>query len=233
MMAAGRSLAYALCAIVILVATAAPLEAAPAASAAASPTSDPVFAHPLKESTRPAMAASFGALAGKAVVAGSFTQSKRIKRLGRDLVSKGEFLFSTELGVYWNILSPYPSTIVMTAQRLVQKSPEGETSVIDAKDNLVFKRIAGTMQAVFSGDLAALESEFAVYFQGDRGSWRLGLVPKEKTVREVVASLVVEGGDSIKAMRLAEGSGDVVSYAFVTTKASESLEEKERGFFVF
>jgi outer membrane lipoprotein carrier protein len=194
---------------------------------------DPVFAHPLNDSSRASLSASFGRLSDKPVVSGSFTQTKRIKRLGRNLVSKGDFLFSVEDGVYWNIRSPYPSTLILTAKRLVQRSATGEESVMDSSDNLVFKRIAGTMQSVFSGDLSALEDEFSVYFQGDLSAWHVGLVPKEKTVRDVIASIVVEGSESITNLKLAEGSGDVVSYAFTTAKTADGLTEAERGLFVF
>jgi hypothetical protein len=195
--------------------------------------SDPVFSHPLGADARPAMNASFGRLSEKAVVAGSFVQTTRVQRLGRNLVSKGEFLFSAKDGVYWKLTSPYPSSIVMTATKLVQVSESGEKSVIEAKDNLVFQRVAGTMQAVFSGRPEALEREFEAYFQGDASSWRLGLVPKDKSVRGIVASLVVEGGDSIRALRLNEASGDVVTYSFETARKADDLAEGERGLFVF
>jgi hypothetical protein len=208
--------------------------AAPAASTApASATADPVFSRPVSAETRAAMADSFGRLSEKAVVSGTFVQTKRIQRLGRDLVSKGEFLFSSKDGVYWKLTSPYPSTIVMTATKLVQVSESGETSVIDSKDNAVFKRIAGTMQAVFSGSLEALEADFKVHFQGNPSSWRLGLVPKEKSVRDIVASIVVEGDESIRRLTLAEGSGDFIVYAFATTRRADELEESERGLFVY
>lgn len=194
---------------------------------------DPVFSHPVGSETRPAMEASFGRLSEKAIVAGTFVQTTRVQRLGRNLVSKGEFLFSAKDGVYWKLTSPYPSTIVMTATKLVQVSESGEKSVIEAKDSLVFQRVAGTMQAVFSGRLEALEREFKAYFQGDASSWRLGLVPTDKSVRSIVSSLVVEGGDSIRSLRLNEGSGDVVSYSFSTTRKADELAEGERGLFVF
>jgi hypothetical protein len=200
---------------------------------AAAPDADPVFSCPVSAGTRRVMAESFGRLSEKAVVSGTFVQAKRIRRLGRDLVSKGEFLFSARDGVYWKLVSPYPSTIVMTATRLVQVSESGEASVIESKDNVVFRRIAGTMQAVFSGRLDSLEAEFKVYFQGEASSWRLGLVPKEKSVRDIVASLVVEGGETIRTLSLAEGSGDVVSYTFATTRTTDELEEGERGLFAY
>jgi outer membrane lipoprotein-sorting protein len=192
-----------LCCAALASAAAAPAAAPPAP---ASPTADPVFSHPVSADSRPAMAESFGRLSEKAVVSGSFVQAKRIRRLGRDLVSKGEFLFSAKDGVYWKLTSPYPSTIVMTSTRLVQVSESGEASVIDSKDNAVFKRIAGTMQAVFSGSLGALEADFKVYFQGD---------------------------ESIRKLTLAEGSGDFIVYSFATTRRTDDLEETERGLFVF
>lgn len=209
------------------------LAAARASAAPDSAMSDPVFAHPLASATRPAMSASFGRLAEKPVVAGTFVQTTRVRRLGRDLVSKGEFLFSAKDGVYWKLTSPYPSTIVMTATKLAQVSETGERSVVDAKDNLVFQRVAATMQAVFSGRLEALEGEFKAYFQGDASSWRLGLVPRDENVRGIVASLVVEGGASIRTLRLNEASGDAVTYSFATTRMADELGEGERGLFVF
>ena len=202
-------------------------------AAPSAPASDPVFSRPLDSSSRAALGDSFGKLSERPVVAGAFTLTKRVKRLGRDLVSKGDFLLSAKDGIYWDIKSPYPSTLVLTSKRIVQRSPDGEESVIDAADNAVFKRIAETMQSVFSGNLGALEGEFSVYFQGDASSWRLGLVPKEKTVRDLVASIVVEGSSTVSRLSLAEGNGDVVDYRFQTARTADGLTESERGLFVF
>jgi hypothetical protein len=217
-----------------LIALSAALITGPAfAQAAPAERPDEVFSRPVDARTRVAMNDSFGRLAEKAVVSGTFVQTKRIKRLGRDLSSKGDFIFSAKDGVYWKVLAPFPSTVIMTPTRLVQRSPEGATSVLDSKDSAVFKRIADTMQAVFSGSTAALEAEFAVYFQGDASSWRLGLIPKEKAVRDIAASILVEGGDSIRSMRLVEATGDAVTYSFTTTRRADGLEASERGLFVF
>jgi hypothetical protein len=191
-----------------------------------------LFSTPVAADSKKAMEASIGALSEKPVVAGTFIQSKRIRRLGRDLVSKGQFVFSAKDGIWWNVLSPYPTTILMTEDRLVERSPDGKSSVLDASKNPAFKRFATILRAVFSGDLTILGREFDLYYDAAGSSWRLGLVPHDPSMREIVASMEIDGDATVRSMKLREAGGDVITYEFTTTRSGDAPDADERKLFL-
>jgi hypothetical protein len=179
------------------------------------------------------MTAACERIAANPVVTGSFTQTKRIVRLKKDFVSTGAFIFSGQLGVYWEVKKPFPSTTIMTADKLVQKTADGRASVMDAAGNATFKRFADTIQAVFAGRIAAMEKDFLLYFLPQGTGWRLGLVPKEASVRKVIASMEIEGERYIKNFRLTEGTGDLVTYQFADSRFVQELGDHEKQLFLY
>jgi len=89
------------------------------------------------------------------------------------------------------------------------------------------------MQAVFGGDLKAIEKEFEIYYERrSAGSWVIGLKPTDKTLASVVRGLVLEGADDLEGISLIETSGDTVVYAFSGNAYPDRLSpEDEKAFF--
>jgi outer membrane lipoprotein-sorting protein len=192
-----------------------------------------VFDHPVTDANRAAMQAVCARIAANPNVVGSFTQTKRITRLKKDFVSTGSYIFSGQLGVYWEVKKPFPSVTVMTADKLVQKTASGRSSVLDATGNATFKRFADTIQGVFAGRVAAMEKDFTLYYLPVGTGWRLGLVPKEATVKKVIAAMEIEGERFIARFRLSEGSGDTVSYQFADSRFVQELSADEKQLFLY
>lgn len=176
--------------------------------------------------------AALKSLGARPAVRGSFVQTKHIPRLGRDLVSKGEFIVSPAKGVYWKVLSPFPSEIIMHADRMVQRSPGGKESVMEAAGNPVFKMFADTFRALFAGRLDAIRDNFAVTTEAlEKGGWRINLTPRDKSVQAVVSAILVEGAKTIERLTIKETSGDSVRYDFTILDASEGLDAREEALF--
>jgi hypothetical protein len=191
-----------------------------------------VFSSPLTAVSRPALVELCARIARQAVVQGRFTQVKHVRRLSKDFVSRGRFLFAGQRGIVWEVQAPFPSTTVMSRQRLVQRTPDGGQSVLEGGANPVFRRFADTLQAVFSGNLAAMEAEFEVFFLPERGgSWRLGLVPREQALRALIASLQISGGEYLGEVLLSEAGGDTVRYTFTEARSAEALGADEEELF--
>jgi len=190
-----------------------------------------VFDHPVTKDTRPAMLQAAKRIAANPVVVGSFTQTKRILRLKKDFVSTGDFIFSGQEGVYWNVKKPFPSTVIMGADKLVQKTADGRASVMDAQGNAVFKRFADIIQAVFAGRLEAIEADFDLFYQAEGSGWRLGMVPREAAVRKVIAAMEIQGERSIASFRLTEATGDTVVYQFADQRYPAALDEAGKALF--
>lgn len=190
-----------------------------------------LFARPLDDKGRAGLAAVCAKIAAQGVVRGGFDQAKTVARLKKDFRSSGSFLFSGRDGVVWNVEKPYPSLIVMTPTRLAQKAPGGKLSVMEGSGNAVFQRFADTLQAVFAGRFDSLERDFELHFAGDAADWRIGLVPREATVKSVVRSMEIRGDRFIRSLRLVEAGGDSSLYSFRGSSAGGALTEAERQLF--
>jgi hypothetical protein len=192
-----------------------------------------VFASPLTPAARPVLARVCGRISRDPVVAGGFTQVKHLKRLSKDFTSRGRFLFAVDKGILWEVLTPFASTTVITRERLVQRTPAGKTSTLEGGANPVFRRFADTLQAVFSGKLEHIEGEFDLFFD-PRGetSWRLGLVPRDPTLKGVIASMEISGSEHLREVLLTEAGGDTVRYTFTDARSREALTaDEDRLFF--
>jgi hypothetical protein len=191
-----------------------------------------VFDFPLAPASRPALERACGRIALDAVVEGSFTQTKHLERLSKDFVTRGRFVVAADRGILWEALTPFPSTTIMTRDRLVQRTPEGGTSVLEGSAIPVFRRFADTLQAVFAGNLRVIEEEFQVFFaEGQGEAWRLGLVPKDSALRALISSMQIAGDRYVREILLSEAGADTVRYSFSDLRSREALTADEEKLF--
>ena len=192
-----------------------------------------VFSHPLNDRTHREVKTVTQRLASRPVIKADFRQTKTVARLSRTFISTGTMIFSVERGLLWQVQTPVAGATVMTRNRIAQKSPSGRISVIAGGAHDTFRRFAAIMQAVFSGDDILIEKEFNVFFRRTGGRrWEIGLVPKDTTVKGVIASLEIRGDDDLDGFVLREAGGDHVEYSFsrITYPATLSPAD-EKAFF--
>jgi hypothetical protein len=202
-----------------------------------------VFAHPLSAETLPRYTAVCAELAGHPLVKGSFEQTKTLPRLDRSLVSSGVFIIAAELGMVWETRSPFPSTVTMGRDFMIQSTPGGAKSKVDARGNGIFMSIADTMSALFTGDAARLRRQFDNYFMETREQggtvWTIGLVPREKAVRSFAERILLSGDSGagkdtlIRSVTLHTPDGGSVRYALSGHRFPVALEADEKALFSF
>lgn len=167
------------------------------------------------------------------VTTGNFTQEKKIANARRSLKSSGTFLFSKQL-VVWDTVKPVASSLIVTNDQIIQKAPDGTTSVISGKDNETFKGIAQSISALFSGDKSALDKNFTVKFESTATTWKMILTPKDKTVASAMKSVIVSGtGDSrssvFTTLQVEELNGGSITYTFTDHTYKENLSDAEKA----
>ena len=59
---------------------------------------------------------------------GSFTQTKTLQTNGRKLTSTGKFIFCP-LGILWQTEKPFPSSLILTEDAMIQIAANGKKSV--------------------------------------------------------------------------------------------------------
>lgn len=177
-------------------------------------------------------------LASKANTTGDFTQTKTIQTNGRKLKSSGKYIISN-LGIYWKTEKPFPSSLILTENAMIQISANGTKSVMSGNDNQIFANISGTLSSVFSGNVDELKKNFECKFEEVNGVWKIFLSPKDSTIASVMNSLVLSGNyDSssgaavLASLEMAETSDNTITYEFTNQKYPKELSADEKQIFI-
>ncbi|MBP3709564.1 MAG: outer membrane lipoprotein carrier protein LolA [Treponema sp.] len=166
---------------------------------------------------------------------GDFTQVRRIVKANRSLASSGTFIFSLD-GIMWKTLKPFPSSLVVGMTSVIQTTPDGKKTVIDASNNQIFTSISTTLSSVFSGNVQKLYESFSVDFSASANTWKATLTPKDKTVAAVMQSLELGGtttqtGAEFSTIVMTDANGDTTTYTFTNQKYPKELSPEEKAVF--
>ena len=190
-----------------------------------------VFDHPLRPDTRAAFEMTSARLSEHSIVKGNFEQEKILSRLGRSLRSSGDFIIASELGMVWDTIRPFPSTLVLGRDYFVQSRPGGQRTVLSAAGNETFLGMADVISAVFSGNIRRLLENFEVFYSGSPSAWELGLLPSNRAIAAFAGRVVMKGDVSIKSIVVNEHNGDSIVYILSNQSFPPELTIHERAFF--
>ena len=204
--------------------------AAPVASGAAV-SGDAVFSRPLSAGDRPAIMLAMKALTEYPLTVGNFRQTRTVKKLNREFVSTGSFAIDREAGILWDTQKPFASVMLVGESSIVQwDSSRNVKKPMSARDNPAFADFSRTIQSVFSGKFDELERNFKIFFEKKGETFCIGLVPKEKAVARVVASIVLSGKAELENVTIVDGEGNPVVYEFAQHRHYADLESVEAPF---
>ena len=160
------------------------------------------------------------------VTKGEFTQEQYIKVANRSLISKGNFVMAADKGVIFEIAEPFPSSMVVTEDKLVQTLSGNVVAVMDGKENAMFKNIAKIIHSVFSNDVQVLKDNFQVSVTGGPKDV-VELVPKDPLLSMLFLKITLAVGDSIDSVSVIETGGNWVNYNFNNKSFPEKLTSDE------
>ena len=156
-------------------------------------------------------------LAQPAVLRGQFEQSKQLQGFRNPLVSRGDFLLLRERGVAWDTREPFPSSTLLTRERLLTRLPDGSTRVVlDATTSPGMAAVNSLLMALVAGDLAALAQQFDLdeTLEPD-GKWALVLHPRSATLKRVFQRITLRGDRWVRAVDIEEAAGDRTQIRFL------------------
>jgi hypothetical protein len=197
---------------------------------AQSPAGD-IFSQALKPETRNVFNATCAQLAEHPLVRGNFEQEKMLNRLNRSLKSSGNFIIASNLGMVWETLKPFPSTLALGKDFLIQSRPGTQKTVISAKGNETFIRLAEVLSAVFSGQSQSLLTNFEVFYSGNVSGWEIGLIPLDKAITSFMTAITIKGDKMIHSIVIHEQNGDSIHYILSNHIYPAELSVHEKDFF--
>ncbi len=128
---------------------------------------------------------------------GDFTQQKRLAGVARPVVSNGQFLYSCERGVIWQVEMPESDVLVLRADPGSNKSRafrivEQHVEPLKGRQSRFLTQL---IMSLMAGDQAALQSQFEVTQEPNSV---VVLTPKKRALKRVIKRIEVSsetGGD--------------------------------------
>jgi outer membrane lipoprotein-sorting protein len=222
----GDPMLASIAACALVVAIAAPAEAAVAAGAVVAPQPASSTA-----SAQAGLVARIAAqLAGHAGVRARFRQTQTLAALSAPLLSTGTLVFVRDRGVIWRTETPYRVTYVIGDRGVTKIDASGTRSTHGASRGGI-AQVSQMMRAMLGGDLSALYSQFDVAADGTPVRWRLSLQPNQPQLAQALKSLRMEGGAFLSSLEITAANGDTTRIDFSGSEGIDTLSSAEQALF--
>ncbi len=168
-------------------------------------------------------------LAKPAVMCGRFDQTKTLTGMKKPLASEGRFCVVAGKGVLWRTLKPFPATLRLTRDEIVNYQGDRVAMRLDAKTEPTVRVINNVLFSLLSGDLGQLDTLFEGDGSVDAGGWNVALKPRQAALEKAIGTIKLEGGAYVKSIVMSEGSGDSTHIVFSDIKTGEGAMSKEEA----
>lgn len=155
----------------------------------------------------------FAQLGSTPVVRANFEQQKKLASLNKTYISKGEVLFSKNVGVLWKIQSPVQADLVVTARKLVQKTQRTSSQI--EVDKTPYGSVATMFLQLMSGNEAALAKNFNVISVNyTPAQWSVSLVPKSSLFKKLFVRVDAQGQQYVDRIVIQEQANNRTTIRF-------------------
>lgn len=151
-----------------------------------------------------------------------FTQTKHLKMLQSDMVSKGKMYYQQTNLLRWEYTSPYTYTFILNDKKVMLKRGDRQ-DIIDVNQNKMFREIARIMMNTVIGKCLD-GKDFKVTIAKAKHSYVATLLPTKKDMREMFQKIVIHFNAStsmVTKVTMYEKNGDstdIVLYNTITNK---------------
>jgi hypothetical protein len=171
-------------------------------------------------------------LARPKVLCGRFDQTKQLIGLKTPLTSNGRFCVVAGKGVLWRSLQPFPNTLRLTRDEIVQFRGDRVALRLAAEQEPTLRMINTVLFALLAGDFGQLEKLFEVDGSLENSGWSVTLKAREPGLAKAVGSIALEGGAYVKNIAIQEASGDRTAIVFSAIETGDgAMNEDEAKLF--
>ncbi len=167
-------------------------------------------------------------LAKPAILCGRFDQSKQLTGIKKPLASNGRFCVVTGKGILWRTLQPFPNTLRLTRDEIVNYQGDRVAMRLDARQEPTVRMINSVLFSLLAGDLGQLGNLFEVDGKAGDNSWSVALTAKQPALAKAIGAISLEGGAYVKTIHINEASGDhtVIVFSAIQTGDAAMLPEE-------
>lgn len=177
----------------------------------------------------------FQQLASQTTVRAQFQQQKQLPTVNKTFNSTGQVLFSKTNGVLWQIKAPVQADLVMTPQKLVQKTARTQSEV--TLDKSPYGAVANIFLQLMTGDQKTLTQNFVIQsIKVDDSqkpiTWQIRLTPKSNILKKLFNAVDASGGQYVQKIVISEKSNSTTTITFSQqTNSPAQLNSSEHALF--
>ena len=145
---------------------------------------------------------------------GRFEQSKQLAGMKKPLASSGRFCVVAGKGVLWRTLTPFPNTLRLSRDEIVQLQGDRVAMRMEASREPTVRMINGVLFSLLSGDLGQLDTLFEVDGTAGDGAWKVALKARNPALARAIGAISLEGGAYVRTIHMVEDSGDRTDIIF-------------------
>lgn len=155
----------------------------------------------------------FQQLSAMPLVRADFEQRKKLSTLNKTYISKGTVLFAKNYGVLWQIQTPVKADLIVTAQKLVQKTQRTYSQIEINKTP--YGSVATMFLQLMSGNEVALAKNFnIVSAKYTPVQWRIVLTPKSSLFKKLFDQVDIQGQRYVDEVLIQEKAGNTTQIIF-------------------
>jgi hypothetical protein len=168
-------------------------------------------------------------LAKSDVLCGRFDQSKQLVGLKKPLTSNGRFCVVADKGALWRILQPFPNTLRVTRDAIVQLRGERVAMRLNAAKEPNVQMITSLLFALLAGDIRQLENSFIAQTAVTDSSWSVKLKAREPALARLIGGIVLDGDTFVRKVTINESSGDRTEIVFSAIRTGDGAMSREEA----
>jgi hypothetical protein len=168
-------------------------------------------------------------LAKPAVMCGRFDQTKQLTGIKKPLQAQGRFCVLKGRGILWQTLQPFPSTLRITRDAIVQIQDGRVAMKLDAQQEPVVKMINSVLFSLLAGDLSQLDTLFELDGSLREGHWQVALKARQPALAKAIGDISLAGASYVEKVDMKEASGDRTEIRFSAIKTGEGAMTADEG----
>lgn len=148
------------------------------------------------------------------VITADFIQKRSLQGMVKPIVSSGNFIVSSEKGLYWSQVSPFQLTMVLTQDKLLQQVENGQPMILTAQGNPQIFQFNQLLSSLFSMNIQAVNEYFYTDLKEKNSDWVLVLHSKKEPMNKIFKEIILQGDNFINSVELLDQQGDSTHIQF-------------------
>ena len=157
-----------------------------------------------------------------------YEETKIITLLTKPLISSGQLWFLSSSQVLKVQSKPFVFYTKISNDTIVQLDSLGKKEAISVRRYAALRAFTSAFIGLFSGDIEKLNKYYSVHKKKETEVWRIGLKPKDSTIRGLVTGIIVSGTARMPdTVEVFHSSGDLTRLKISNRRSIDASEERK------